>query len=82
MSLWPFAAAYARGGITRDQLGRAFGIVLKSSGTRVAERVAGGAALGPAYLWYTLARSVIALTDGALREEEDVAEREGKDGPA
>ncbi|MBD3174402.1 MAG: hypothetical protein GF320_04430 [Armatimonadia bacterium] len=82
MSLWPFAAAYARGAITRDQLGRAFGIVLKSSGTRVAERVAGGAALGPAYLWYALARSVIALTDGALREEEDVAEREGKDGPA
>ena len=60
-SLWPFVVAHLRGKITRDQLIEAFHRAMGEGGRAVAVRIAIGAALGPVYVWYLLAKGVMQL---------------------
>ena len=61
-SLWPFVAAHLRGKISRDQLMEAFQRAMGETGRDLAVRIAIGAALGPVYVWYLLAKGVMQLT--------------------
>jgi len=61
-SLWPFVVAHLRGKISRDQLMEAFQRAMGETGRDLAIRIAIGAALGPVYVWYLLAKGVMQLT--------------------
>lgn len=62
VAVWPFAAAYLRGRISREQFKRACKHILPRTGGQMAFRIIMGACLGPIYAWYLLARMTMRLT--------------------
>ena len=57
--MWPFAVAYIRGIIDRDELVFFLQKMMGETGVVLAGRIAFGAVLGPVYVWYLLAKGVI-----------------------
>ncbi len=58
---WPFFAAYARGRITAAQLSEVVKRIVPKAGARVARHVLLGAAIGPVYAWWIMARAVMGV---------------------
>jgi hypothetical protein len=59
--IWPFFVAYARGSITGSQLSEVIKSMAPKTGARVARHVLLGAAVGPVYAWWILARAVMGV---------------------
>ena len=59
--LWPYAIAYLRGKISKEELEKNFISILGEQGKELASRVALAAVLGPIYVWYLLAKAVMGL---------------------
>ncbi|QBG48147.1 hypothetical protein EGM51_12345 [Verrucomicrobia bacterium S94] len=74
-SLWPFTVAYLRRRITKDQLTQAMTRVLGESGISLSSRIIWGAALGPVFVWYLLARSIFMITNPFMTDEQDLDEQ-------
>lgn len=60
--LWPNVARFLRGKRSREELEKNLRAELGDAGAVLATRVAMGAALGPVYVWYLLARGILELT--------------------
>lgn len=69
-AIWPFAAAYLRGRIDRDDLKRACKHILPRTGGVFAFRIILGACLGPIYAWYLLARMTMRMTPNEPKDQD------------
>ncbi len=70
--LWPIIASYLRGQSDYAALKSRLRAELGDAGMVLARRLALGAALGPVYVWYLLARGVMELTPTVCEDESRV----------
>lgn len=75
VSLYPFAVAWRKGAIDKEQFLRALSRVTGSTTNALASRLAFSVALGPVFGWYLMARGVGLLTQGAERLASEGEER-------
>lgn len=75
VSLYPFAVAWRKGSIDKEQFLRALQRVTGSTANALASRLAFSVALGPVFGWYLMARGVGLLTQGAERLASEGEER-------
>lgn len=68
--LWPYTIAYLRGKICKEELEENFISVLGEQGKELASRIALAAVLGPIYVWYLLAKSVMGMGPDDLSESQ------------
>ena len=71
LSLYPFVIASARKNITMNQLKKVFKKALGEMGVSLASRMSYAVLMGPLFIWYLLARSVVMIFNGAVQISEN-----------